>query len=188
MLRYFLPKRKAFPPLTQKDATLIINHINSVKRESLNNRSPYEVAKFFNYMTLFEKMECKAIAPDEVVLNASLLPIKRSTHHTPKNTKSGHAITEINRCTYNGTPQNNSATICSHVIFYYSPIEKSMVKKPKNSAVTMAQRNSTIRAVTLSLYQFVKLFLQLRVKYSRNRKRFRLLLKSAPRSSKLRIE
>ena len=44
MLRMILPKRTTFEFLTQWDVNLITSHINSTLRESLNGRTPYDVA------------------------------------------------------------------------------------------------------------------------------------------------
>ena len=44
MLRMILPKRTTFEFLTQWDVNLITSHINSTPRESLNGRTPYDVA------------------------------------------------------------------------------------------------------------------------------------------------
>ena len=42
-IRYILPKGSCFDDLTQEDVTLMMNHINSLPRASLNAKSPYEV-------------------------------------------------------------------------------------------------------------------------------------------------
>ena len=44
-IRYVLPKGTPFEELLQTDINLMINHINSLGRESLNWSSPYDVAK-----------------------------------------------------------------------------------------------------------------------------------------------
>ena len=44
LLRMVLPKGTSFEFLTQWDVNLIVNHINSMPRESLGGRTPYEVA------------------------------------------------------------------------------------------------------------------------------------------------
>ena len=40
---YAVPKGKSLNPYTQEDMTLLMNHINSVKRPGLGNKSPYEL-------------------------------------------------------------------------------------------------------------------------------------------------
>ncbi len=44
MLRMVLPKGTSFEFLTQWDVNLIVNHINSTPRESLNGSTPYDAA------------------------------------------------------------------------------------------------------------------------------------------------
>lgn len=44
-IREILPKKCSFGALTQEKVTLIMNHINSVAREGLNDRTAYAVAK-----------------------------------------------------------------------------------------------------------------------------------------------
>ena len=44
MLRMVLPRKTSFEFLTQWDLRTIIDHINSTLRESLGNRTPYDVA------------------------------------------------------------------------------------------------------------------------------------------------
>ena len=45
-IRYVLPKGTSFNTLLQTDIDLMINHINSLSRESLNWFAPIDVAKF----------------------------------------------------------------------------------------------------------------------------------------------
>lgn len=58
MLRMILPKRTNFEFLTQWDVNLITSHINSTPRESLNGRTPYDVA-----METFGEDVLKAFQP-----------------------------------------------------------------------------------------------------------------------------
>lgn len=44
MLRMVLPKKTSFEFLTQWDLWTIVDHINSTPRESLDGRTPYDVA------------------------------------------------------------------------------------------------------------------------------------------------
>lgn len=44
MLRMILPKGTSFEFLTQWDVNLIVNHINSTPRESLDGKTPYDAA------------------------------------------------------------------------------------------------------------------------------------------------
>ena len=72
-IRYILPKGSSFKNITQEDCNLFMNNINSLCRDSLNGKSPYEVM-LFQCNKLFKKINCSYyIKPDEVILNASLL-------------------------------------------------------------------------------------------------------------------
>lgn len=42
-VRYAIPKKKSLNPYNQDDITLLMNHINSIKRPGLGNKSPYEL-------------------------------------------------------------------------------------------------------------------------------------------------
>ncbi|PWL80466.1 MAG: hypothetical protein DBY24_05935, partial [Prevotellaceae bacterium] len=44
-IRYVLPKGTSFEKMTDKTTLLLLNHINSEKRDSLNGHSPYEVSR-----------------------------------------------------------------------------------------------------------------------------------------------
>lgn len=74
-LRYVLPKGTTFKNLTQDDVTLLMNHINSVKRPSLKGKSPYENVrkKDKDLHLLMEKLKMHLIPADEVHLTRDLL-------------------------------------------------------------------------------------------------------------------
>lgn len=72
-IRYILPKGSSFKNITQKDCNLIMNNINSLCRDSLNGKSPYEAMLFLCDETILKSLNCYFIEPDEVVLNDSLL-------------------------------------------------------------------------------------------------------------------
>ena len=44
-IRYVLPKGSSFDALTQEDVTLLVNHINSVRREKFHGKTPYILSK-----------------------------------------------------------------------------------------------------------------------------------------------
>ena len=46
-IRYILPKVSSFKNITQEDCHLIMNNINSLCRDSLNGKSPYEAMLFY---------------------------------------------------------------------------------------------------------------------------------------------
>ncbi|MDD3340492.1 MAG: hypothetical protein PHS82_16765 [Lachnospiraceae bacterium] len=73
MLRMVLPKGTSFEFLTQWDVNLIVNHINSTPRESLNGKTPYNVAlEVFGEETL-NAFQLRRIEPDEVNLTPKLI-------------------------------------------------------------------------------------------------------------------
>ena len=46
-IRRFIPKGKSFDDYNQEDINLMLNHINSVKRDSLEGDNPYNLMKDF---------------------------------------------------------------------------------------------------------------------------------------------
>lgn len=72
-IRQVLPKGYSFEKLTQADATLLANHINSVARDSLNGLCPYDAAKDFIAKKLPYLLNLRKIKPDEVMLRPTLL-------------------------------------------------------------------------------------------------------------------
>ena len=72
-IRYVLPKGKAFTDLTRDQTTLLMNHINSEKRDSLNGHSPYEVSRILLDNKLHQVLGLVEIPADEVTLNPTLI-------------------------------------------------------------------------------------------------------------------
>ena len=72
-IRYILPKGSSLKNINQEDCDLIMNNINSLCRDSLNGKSPYEAMLFLCDEYLLNKLNCYYIKPDEVILNDSLL-------------------------------------------------------------------------------------------------------------------
>lgn len=77
MLRMVLPKGTDFDFLTQWDVNLIVNHINSTPRESLNGRTPYDVAMERFGEDIIKKLQLRPIEPDEVNLTPKLIRYNR---------------------------------------------------------------------------------------------------------------
>ena len=71
-IRYVLPKGTSFDNLTQEDATLLSNNINSVARESLGWKSPFDLALKKGLGPVLEKLGMRPVPPDEVNLTKSL--------------------------------------------------------------------------------------------------------------------
>ena len=73
-IRYVLPKGKAsFDTLTHEKVTILTNHINSVKRDSLNGHSPYELSLLLLDNKIHRSLHLEGIHPDEVNLTPELL-------------------------------------------------------------------------------------------------------------------
>jgi len=76
-IRYILPKGTSFDNLTQEKVGLIMSHINSYSRESLGDKSPFEVFEFMYGKETLDKLLhllCqRKISPSEIVLKPSLL-------------------------------------------------------------------------------------------------------------------
>lgn len=73
MLRMILPKRTTFEFLTQLDVNLITSHINSTPRESLNGRTPYDVALEAFGEDVLKAFQLRRIDPDKVILTPKLI-------------------------------------------------------------------------------------------------------------------
>lgn len=72
-IRYVMPKGTSFDKLLQTDINLMINHINSLGRASLNWSSPYDVAKILIGKDVLKKLNLSKIPTDEIQLNTKLL-------------------------------------------------------------------------------------------------------------------
>lgn len=74
-IRYVLPKGTNFNHLTQQKVTLLANHINSLKRGSLNENSPISIAKMLYPQEFFTRLHLYEIPADDVMLKPSLLKL-----------------------------------------------------------------------------------------------------------------
>lgn len=72
-IRYVIPKGKSLSEYTQEDFTLLMNHVNSVKRKSLNGLSPYETITDKSILRMMDLLGMKPIVADEVNLTPKLL-------------------------------------------------------------------------------------------------------------------
>ena len=72
-IRYVLPKGSSFKNITQEDCNLIMNNINSLCRDSLNGKSPYEAMLFLCDEYILKILNCYYIEPDNVDLSDNLL-------------------------------------------------------------------------------------------------------------------
>ena len=73
LFRDIVPKGESFDNFTQKTVNLIFSHINSVKRKSLNGKSPYEVFAFTYTSTIAALLGIVSIPAAEVIQSPALL-------------------------------------------------------------------------------------------------------------------
>ena len=71
-IRCFIPKGTDLGQYSQYDITLMMNHINSYSRESLGNKCPYDVFRFFYGDKLLDLLGCTTIPAQQVTLNKSV--------------------------------------------------------------------------------------------------------------------
>lgn len=72
-IRYVLPKGSTFAGIDYDKCCLLASHINSVPRDSLNGKTPYELASLYLGEEILEKFDIKRIEADDVCLKPSLL-------------------------------------------------------------------------------------------------------------------
>jgi IS30 family transposase len=72
-IRLVVPKGKSFDNYTQKNITLMINHINSETRDSLNGCTPFKLSLLLLNNQLHQALSLQEISPDEVTLKPQLL-------------------------------------------------------------------------------------------------------------------
>ena len=73
-IRYIIPKGKSMAFLTEEKVILLMNHINSIRRESLGGCSPWQVASEDEDMrVLMNLLNMKEIESDNVLLTPDLL-------------------------------------------------------------------------------------------------------------------
>ena len=72
-IRQEIPKGSSFDDFTQNDIDLMMDHINSYKRENLVWHTPYEIFSLFYGQDTLEKLGAHLIPPNEIVLKPSLL-------------------------------------------------------------------------------------------------------------------
>lgn len=71
-IRYIIPKGKSLNNRTQEDITLMMNHINSTARASLNGNTPFKLAQMLLDVSMLDKLSLKHILADEVHLKPAL--------------------------------------------------------------------------------------------------------------------
>ena len=71
-IRIFIPKGTDLGLYSQADISLMMDHINSYCRESLGNKSPYDVFAFMYGEKILDLLGCRRIPPREVTLSRSI--------------------------------------------------------------------------------------------------------------------
>ena len=73
LIRRILPKGTSFNSLSLGDVNLICCNINSVLRENLGNRSPFDLMDSADDKKLLSALGLSPIPPDEVILSPKLI-------------------------------------------------------------------------------------------------------------------
>ena len=79
LIRRIIPKRTSLEQFNQMDISLMVNHINSYKRNELMGKSPYEMGKFMmppDFEDFCIALGLEEIQPEEIVLTPKLLQHK----------------------------------------------------------------------------------------------------------------
>ena len=76
-IRYILPKGHPFDKLSRQSVVLMMNHINSTTRASLNGRTPFELASLLLPSQLLTWVGASLVPHDDVILNPGLLKNSR---------------------------------------------------------------------------------------------------------------
>ena len=71
-IRRFIPKGISFNNYNQENIDLMMNHINSVKRDSLNGSNPYELIKIFLPDETIDMFDIEEINQKNNILNKKL--------------------------------------------------------------------------------------------------------------------
>ena len=72
-IRLVIPKGKSLNPYTPQDATVLMNHINSEARDSLNGCTPFKLSLLLLNNRLHNALHLEEILPDDVTLCPQLL-------------------------------------------------------------------------------------------------------------------
>jgi IS30 family transposase len=72
-IRYILPKKRTFDNLTEEQVNKIKSHINSISRDSLGGKCPYDKIEQIITKEILNKMGYEKVNADEVMLSPTLL-------------------------------------------------------------------------------------------------------------------
>ena len=78
-IRRIVPKGTSFNTFTQQDITLMMNHINSYSRSTLNNRSPYDVFLQTYGKEILDIFHASPIPPNKIILHPKLLSLSNTS-------------------------------------------------------------------------------------------------------------
>ncbi|GHU45085.1 transposase [Clostridia bacterium] len=73
LFRDIVPKGESFDHFTQETVNLIFSHVNSVKRKSLNGKTPFEMFSFVYSEHISSILGMKQVPADEVIQSPKLL-------------------------------------------------------------------------------------------------------------------
>lgn len=73
LIRRIIPKGKCLNGFSQRDISLMMDHINSYGRRKLNDKSPHKSFSFFYGSDTLQKLEANFVPPNDIILNPSLL-------------------------------------------------------------------------------------------------------------------
>ena len=72
MIRRIIPKGVDITPYSQEQINTMMSHINSYRRKTLGNKSPYEIFAFQYGEDILKKFGLRKIPPDEIILSPKL--------------------------------------------------------------------------------------------------------------------
>lgn len=76
-IRRYIPKKTSFNDYTQDEINLMLNHINSVKRDSLQGNNPYTLMKEFLPQEIIDLFDIEEIKQQDIILKDSLFDNKK---------------------------------------------------------------------------------------------------------------
>jgi IS30 family transposase len=76
LFRDIVPKGQSFDGFSQSTVNLVFSHVNSVKRKSLNGKTPYEIFTFTYGVFVADIFGIKAVPAGEVIQSPKLLKLR----------------------------------------------------------------------------------------------------------------
>ena len=72
-IRYIIPKGRSMHNLTDEQVRIMTCHINSVARDSLNGKTPFDLAELLLSEKVLNSLGLRKVSPDDVILKPALL-------------------------------------------------------------------------------------------------------------------